>query len=103
MNTSPEDLPAPGEAPAQAIASSLQPAHVASFFQPIDWLSFAITTALVFAVYLFTLAPEVTLDMSGELSAGATYGGVGHPPGYPFWSIYAWLFTKLPFSNMAWC
>src|SRR5713226_5386276 len=33
----------------------------APFFQRTDWLSFALTTGLVLAVYLFTLAPEVTL------------------------------------------
>ena len=31
------------------------------------------------------------------------YDGVAHPPGFPVWTIYAWLFTKLlPFSNIAW-
>ncbi len=81
-------IPGPGNAP---------------FFQRTDWLSFALTTALVLAVYLFTLAPEVTLEMSGTLSTAAMYGGVAHPPGFPVWTIYAWLFTKLlPFSNIAW-
>src|SRR5207253_9391718 len=55
------------------------------------------------AVYSFTLAPEVTLEGSGILSTAAMYGGGAHPPGFPIWTIYAWLFTKLlPFSNIAW-
>ena len=33
-----------------------------SFFQSVDWLSFALTTAIALAVYLFTLALDVTLD-----------------------------------------
>lgn len=72
-------------------------------FDRADWYSFAVTTTLLLAVYLFTLAPEVTLDYSGFLSAGAIYGGVVHPPGYPLWTIYSWCFTKLlPFSTIAW-
>src|SRR5437773_5186212 len=79
------------------------PIQPSSFLQPTDWLSFWITTTLALAVYLFTLAPEVTLEHSGELSTAAKYAGVAHPPGYAFWTLYAWLFTKLlPFSNIAW-
>ncbi len=75
----------------------------AAFFDRSDWVSFGITTLLVLAVYLFTLAPAVTLEMSGELSTAAMYAGVPHPPGFPLWAIYAWFFTKLvPFSNVAW-
>src|SRR5262249_9408792 len=37
------------------------------------------------------------------ISTGAAYGGVVHPPGYPVWTIYSWLFVKLlPYSNIAW-
>jgi len=79
------------------------PIQPSSFLQRTDWLSFWITTTLALAVYLFTLAPEVTLEHSGELSTAAKYAGVAHPPGYAFWTLYAWLFTKLlPFSNIAW-
>ncbi|MDB6121581.1 MAG: hypothetical protein JWQ71_574 [Pedosphaera sp.] len=73
------------------------------FFQRVDWLSFWLTTVLVLAGYLFTLAPDVTLEKSGLYSTGAMYAGVAHPSGYPVWTIYAWVFTKLPpFSNIAW-
>ena len=55
------------------------------------------------AVYLFTLSPEIGLGNSGIFVTGAAYAGVPHPPGFPAWTIYAWLFTVLvPFSNMAW-
>ena len=31
------------------------------------------------------------------------YAGVPHPPGYPVWTVFTWIFTKiLPFSNIAW-
>jgi hypothetical protein len=68
-----------------------------------DGMSFAVTTVVTLAVYLFTLAPEVTMMWSGLMSTSAMHGGVASPPGYPVWTIYSWLFIKLlPFSNIAW-
>src|SRR5207247_5423485 len=103
-----ETIPArvAGEVPAEPgqAAEALPPPLLGSpVFERSDWLSFAITTVLALAIYLFTLAPEVTLEMSGELATAAVYGGVAHPPGFPVWTLYAWLFTKLlPWSNIAW-
>lgn len=63
----------------------------------------AVTTLLVMGGYLYTLAPDVTLEDSGELAVASFYAGVPHPPGYPVWTLYTWLFTVLvPFSNIAW-
>lgn len=74
-----------------------------SVFQGVDWLSFGLTGLLTFAVFMATLSPELTLEMSGILATAANYGGVAHPPGFPLWTLYAWLFkTILPFSNIAW-
>src|SRR5579863_2553856 len=71
-------------------------------FRPIDWLTFGLAVLLAFVGYFLTLAPEVTLQDSGELATGSFYAGVPHPPGYPLWTIYTWLFTKLvPFGNVA--
>ena len=42
-----------------------------SVFHAIDWLTFCITGAMMFAAYLFTLAPEVTLRFSGIFSCVA--------------------------------
>jgi len=79
------------------------PGPVPPLFRPIDWLSLAITFVVVWVVYLLTLAPELTLEDSGELVTGAFYAGIPHPPGYPVWTIYSWLWTTLlPFGNMAW-
>ena len=102
MNNNPESNPTPQEALNQS--SELDPGNLQTphFFGRTDWLSFGLTTVLVLAVYLFTLAPDVTLDSSGILSVGAMYAGVPHPPGFPVWTIYAHLFTLLPFSNVAW-
>ncbi|MGV3772793.1 MAG: protein O-mannosyl-transferase family [Verrucomicrobiales bacterium] len=72
-------------------------------FRRIDWVTFWVTSIIVLAGYLYTLAPDVTLEDSGELAVGSFYAGVPHPPGYPIWTVYTWLFTVLfPFSNIAW-
>ncbi len=68
-----------------------------------DWLAFLAATVLVLIGYFLTLAPEVTLEDSGEMAVAAQYAGVPHSPGYPVWTLYAWAFTKLlPWSNVAW-
>jgi tetratricopeptide (TPR) repeat protein len=83
-----------------------EPAHpikLPALFRKIDWLTLAFTFGAVWLVYLFTLAPEVTLEDSGELCTGSFYAGIPHPPGYPFWAIYSWFWTQiLPFGNVAW-
>lgn len=76
---------------------------VPPMFRRLDWITFGVTTFVVLIAYYFTLAPNVTLEDSGELSIGSYYAGVPHPPGYPVWTIYTWLFTVLvPISNIAW-
>ncbi len=80
-----------------------------SFFSSTDWLAFWTSTLLSFLVYFLTCAPSVTLEDSGELAVAGDYAGVPHPPGYPSWTICAWLFSRLlgwiPFRghpNPAW-
>ncbi len=76
---------------------------VAPLFRKVDWLTFLITLAVVFGGYLLTLAPEMTLEDSGELAVGSYYAGIPHPPGYPVWTIYTWFWTQiLPVGNIAW-
>ncbi len=79
------------------------PLPVSTRLDAVDWRTFRVTTALTLLGYVFTLAPEVTLDWAGILTTGAMYGGVGPPAGYPAWTIYSWFFIHLfPFSNPAW-
>jgi len=79
------------------------PARVPSLFRPIDWCALVICFVIVALIYIWTLAPEVTLEDSGELSTGAFWAGIPHPPGYPFWAIYSWFWTQLvPFGSVAW-
>jgi tetratricopeptide (TPR) repeat protein/phage shock protein PspC (stress-responsive transcriptional regulator) len=76
---------------------------VPPLFRRTDWWTFGITTLVVLIGYFYTLAPDLTLEDSGELAVGSFYAGVPHPPGYPVWTLYSWLFTVLvPFSNVAW-
>jgi hypothetical protein len=51
---------------------------------------------------LLTLANNVGLGFSGLFSVGASYAGVSHPPGFPVWTLYAWVSTSLlDISNTA--
>src|SRR5271165_3264221 len=87
-------------APATVLAP---PPPVAPLFRRIDWLTLLITFGVIWVVYFLTLAPELTLEDSGELVTGSWYAGIPHPPGYPVWTIYSWLWTVLvPWGNPAW-
>lgn len=97
MNVNKPKSPAPE--PAKAVPPP--PGPVAPLFRSIDWFAFGITSLLVFVAYWWTLAPDLTLEDSGELAVASMYAGVPHPPGYPVWTIYTWLFTQLPISNIA--
>src|SRR5437588_5512656 len=77
--------------------------RVPPLFRKTDWLTFLVTFAIVWIGYYLTLAPELTLEDSGELATGSFYAGIPHPPGYPVWTIYTWLWTVLlPIKNIAW-
>lgn len=79
------------------------PVKVAPLFRQVDWLTFGLGFLLVMAAYFYTLAPDLTLEDSGELAVGSHYAGIPHPPGYPVWTIYTWVWANfLPFSNIAW-
>src|SRR5271157_1079249 len=99
--------PAPGvrapKTPPPAPAPAAVLAEVPPLFRRLDWLAMGLTFGIVWVVYYLTLAPELTLEDSGELVTGSFYAGIPHPPGYPVWTIYSWLWTELlPMGNMAW-
>ena len=90
-------------APSQTVPSPPAKPITPPLFRKIDWLTFGVTALLVFIGYYLTLAPDLTLEDSGELATGSFYAGVPHPPGYPVWTLFTWLFTVLaPVSNIAW-
>src|SRR4051794_30093262 len=88
--------------PVKVAMDPAPPIHVPPLFRRIDWTAMLITFVLVLVGYLMTLAPDLTLEDSGELAVGSFYAGIPHPPGYPVWTLYSWLFTVLvPISNIA--
>jgi hypothetical protein len=88
---------------AQSAKPAAPPGPVAPLFRKVDWFASLTTCVVIWIVYLLTLAPEVTLEDSGELVTGSYYAGIPHPPGYPVWTIYTWLWTVLvPVGNIAW-
>src|SRR5437867_3115130 len=90
-------------APSRAVSIPPDKPVTPPLLRRIDWLTVGITTLIVFIGYYLTLASDLTLEDSGELAVGSFYAGVPHPPGYPVWTIFTWLFTVLvPVSNVAW-
>ncbi|MES2310125.1 MAG: DUF2723 domain-containing protein [Verrucomicrobiota bacterium] len=74
-----------------------------SRFNRWDYLAFGVVFALSLFVYVYTLAPSVTLEDSGEFITAAVHFGVPHPPGYPLWTIGTWLLSNFfPIGNVAW-
>jgi tetratricopeptide (TPR) repeat protein len=103
MKTPERDSRAGQKASKPSPAAVAPPPSVAPLFRRIDWLTLLITFGIVWVVYFLTLAPELTLEDSGELVTGSMYAGIPHPPGYPVWTIYSWLWTVLvPWGNPAW-
>src|ERR1700753_1092003 len=85
--------PSPSAAVPRILPVSIRVAGPVPLFRRIDWLPFLVTFAAVWIGYYLTLAPEVTLEDSGELATASYYAGIPHPPGHPFWTIYTLLWT----------
>jgi tetratricopeptide (TPR) repeat protein len=72
-------------------------------FQHSDFIAASLVFFITLGVYIATLAPNVTLLDSGELITAAAKFGVGHPPGYPLWTMSGFLLSHLlPFGGLAW-
>jgi tetratricopeptide (TPR) repeat protein len=94
------DSPAPIETTESA--TTVPPAH-GPVFGVSDKIAFGVASVVAFVVYCSTLAPSVTFEYSGELLTAAHSLGVPHPPGYPIWTILAWIWQWIiPFGNIAW-
>jgi hypothetical protein len=71
------------------------------------WLPIIIFIAglsLPLVVYSFTLAPDLSWahgSDGGDLIVAAQSLGVSHPPGYPAYTLFAHLFTLLPWGSVA--
>jgi len=96
-NAAPEAAPAKTPPPPSATGKT------AALFRPIDWLTLVVVTTVVMIGYWLTLSPDLGLEDSGELAVGSLYAGIPHPPGYPVWTLYTYLWANfVPFHNIAW-
>jgi tetratricopeptide (TPR) repeat protein len=97
-----EELKQKGELKSEAPHPRLPILYEKSALSKTDYLWAAITAVSSFAVYLLTLAPDITGEDSGELITAAYTLGICHPPGYPLWCILGKLFTIIiPFGTIA--
>ncbi len=64
-------------------------------YQP-SYIPAAIAAALVFFLYLLTLAPTVAMWDTGEYMAAVKVLGIPHPPGNPFFMLLGHAFASLP-------
>lgn len=72
-------------------------------FDLADWLSFGVATAVMQAVYLATLNPDIGLRNDGVSAASAAYGGVAMPAGFPVWTMWTWSWSKIiPWGTLGW-
>jgi hypothetical protein len=61
-----------------------------------SYIPAAIAAALVFLLYLLTLAPSVAMWDTGEYMAATKVLGIPHPPGNPFFMMLGHAFASLP-------
>ncbi|MEW6041402.1 MAG: DUF2723 domain-containing protein, partial [Elusimicrobiota bacterium] len=78
------------------------------FFYPSTFLPLYPFTSLpfiflgVFGIFLFTMAPTISVGDSGEFCAASVILGVPHSPGYPIYCLLGKVFTVIfPFAGLA--
>lgn len=103
-NPRPNVEPAPSDSGAAALPDDENERGLSHFFKREDWWAAALTFVLSSLAFFHHMAPEVTLQDSGELVTGAFNFGVPHPPGYPLWALlgFVWSHAIVPFGNPAW-
>ncbi|HLD24733.1 MAG TPA: DUF2723 domain-containing protein, partial [Patescibacteria group bacterium] len=57
---------------------------------------------LSFAIFLTLQAKGIYAGDSGDLVTAAALMGVPHPPGYPLYTFFGFLLSKLPFYTISW-
>src|SRR4051812_43435306 len=63
-----------------------------------SYLAAAIAAAVVFGLYVYTLAPSTAMWDTSEYIAAAYTFGLPHPPGNPFFVIIGRVFSILPIA-----
>ena len=62
----------------------------------------SVIAILAFIIYLFFQATGIFGGDSGDLVTAAFEFGVPHPPGYPLYTWFVWLATRIPLFTPAW-
>lgn len=82
------------------------PVSASTATRPRDNIPLALAFIVPLLVYLITMAPDLTWAHNGadggDLVTAAYTLGLPHPPGYPTYTVLAWLFTRLPWGSVAW-
>ena len=65
----------------ESIPEAAVDADSVKFFRKLDWSAFWTACAVSFAVYVYTLAPTVTLEDSGELAVASDMVDKARPEG----------------------
>jgi len=76
-------------------SSAASASRIEEAYSP-SYLAAAIAAALVFILYLMTLAPSVAMWDTGEYMAAVKVLGIPHPPGNPFFVMLGHAFASLP-------
>ena len=76
-------------------SSAASASRIEEAYSP-SYLAAAIAAALVFILYLITLAPSVAMWDTGEYMAAVKVLGIPHPPGNPFFVMLGHAFASLP-------
>ena len=84
-------------APTSARPTAQPAAAVELDYRP-SYLAAGIAAALVFGLYLLTLAPSTAMWDASEYIAAAYVLGIPHPPGNPFFILLGNVFTHLPIA-----
>src|SRR5262245_22186317 len=63
-----------------------------------SYLAASIAGAVVFALYVFTLAPSTAMWATSQYTSAAYTFGLPHPPGNPFFVLIGRVFSILPIA-----
>jgi len=83
----------------QEVVSSPSPAARA---EAGPWAVVAAVTLSAAALYTYTASPTLPFGDGPELIAAAACLGVAHPPGYPLYTLIAWVALQFPIGDPAW-
>src|SRR5918998_1212396 len=85
-------------APQAARSTPAPPLPAAELDYRPSYLAAGIAAAVVFALYLVTLAPSTAMWDASEYIAAAYVLGIPHPPGNPFFILLGNVFPPLPIA-----